>query len=104
MVEKQIYTTSYDSIGTLTPVISCGASYMSKSAAKQLEFDKCELAPEPETSTETITETTTKRTTETTTETSAETPAGTDRYPHIFVNRLVRDDVIWTTSDWLAMT
>jgi len=64
-------------IGTLTAVISCGASYMSKSAAKQLEFDKCELALGPETSTET--------TTETTTETSAETAAGTNRYPHIFV-------------------
>jgi len=64
---------------------------MSKSAAKQLEFDKCELAPGPETSTETITEMTTETTTETTAENSAETPA---RYPHIFVIGLVMDDVI----------
>jgi len=67
---------------------------MSKSAAKQLEFDKCELAPGPETSTETTTETITETTTETTTETSAEMPAGTDGYPHIICIGLVREDLI----------
>jgi len=53
--------------------------------------------------TETITDAATETTTETTTGTSAETSAGPNRYPHIVVISLVRDDVIRTTSDWFAI-